>query len=82
MRIVMGSKVAPTGSCMKPLATRIHSAERFEPNATSQVTARCCPLDRRSQPNTIRPTKVDSMKNAINPSMASGAPKISPTKLE
>ena len=43
---------------------------------------RCCALDRRSQPNTMRPMKVDSMKKAMRPSMASGAPKVSPTKLE
>ena len=82
MRMVAGLNAAPCGSCMKLLATRIHSADRFEPSATSQVTARCWPLDRRCQPNTIKPTKVDSMKNAINPSIASGAPKMSPTKLE
>ena len=31
----------PTGCCMKELAIRIHSAERFEPIATSQMEARC-----------------------------------------
>ena len=82
MRMVSGLNQAPWGSCMKPLATRIQTAERFEPKATRKVTVRCCALLSRSQPKTIKPTKVDSMKKAIRPSIASGAPKISPTKPE
>ena len=48
--------------------------------------ARCRPGARRfgsrSQPKIHRPRKVDSRKNASSPSMASGAPKMSPTKRE
>ena len=47
--------------------------------ATSQVTVKCCTLLSLSQPKKNKPTKVDSRKNAIRPSMAKGAPKISPT---
>ena len=47
--------------------------------AMSTVTARCCVLDSRFQPKKKMPIKVDSRKNAISPSMASGAPKMSPT---
>ena len=43
------------------------------------VTSRCCWRDRRSQPKKNRPMKVDSRKKAISPSIASGAPKTSPT---
>ncbi|MNE11825.1 hypothetical protein D3C80_1045990 [compost metagenome] len=70
---------APTGFCIQPLAIRIHKADKLEPSATSQVTTRCCTLESRSQPKKNRPMKVDSRKNAIRPSMASGAPKMSPT---
>ena len=79
MRIVSGLNVAPTGFCIQPLAIRIHTAERFEPMATSQVTMRWPTFDSLPQPKKNRPTKVDSRKNAIRPSMASGAPKMSPT---
>jgi hypothetical protein len=61
------------------LAIRIHNAEKFEPMATHQVTARCPGLLRRSQPKKNSPMKVASRKNAIRPSMASGAPNTSPT---
>ena len=79
MRMVSGLNCAPTGFCIQPLAIRIHSADRLEPIATSQVTARWPSLLMRSQPKKNRPTKVDSRKNAIRPSIASGAPKMSPT---
>jgi hypothetical protein len=36
-------------------------------------------LESRSQPKKNNPIKVDSKKNAMSPSMASGTPKISPT---
>jgi hypothetical protein len=61
------------------LAIRIQSAEKFEPMATSQATTRCCTLLSLSQPKKNSPTKVASRKKAISPSMASGAPKMSPT---
>ena len=79
MRMVSGLKRAPTGCCIQPLAIRIHSADRLEPSATSQVTARWDTLDSLSQPKKKRPMKVASRKKAISPSMASGAPKTSPT---
>ncbi|CFM62388.1 Uncharacterised protein [Bordetella pertussis] len=79
MRMVSGLNIAPTGFCIQPLAIRIQSAEKLVPNATSQVTTRWPTLDRRFQPKKNRPTKVASRKNAIRPSSASGAPKISPT---
>ena len=44
--------------------------------------ARCRRLGRRSQPKIHRPRKVDSRKKASRPSIASGAPKTSPTKRE
>ena len=79
MRMVWKLKCAPTGCCIHALATRIHSAERFEPIATIQVTVRWPTFDSRFQPKKNSPTKVASRKNAINPSIASGAPKMSPT---
>ncbi len=59
MRMVCGLKRAPTGFCIQALAIRIHSADRLEPSATSQVTTRWPILDSRSQPKKNRPTKVD-----------------------
>jgi hypothetical protein len=47
--------------------------------ATSQATTRCCTFDRLSPPKKSKPTKVASRKKAIIPSMARGAPKMSPT---
>ena len=79
IRMVCGLNSAPTGFCIQPLAIRIQSAEKFEPRATAQVTSRCLTLDSRSQPKKKRPTRVASMKKAISPSRASGAPKMSPT---
>ena len=51
----------------------------LDSSAINQVTVKCCTLDRRPQPKKNRPMKVASRKNAIRPSMASGAPKMSPT---
>ena len=45
----------------------------------SHVTIKCPCLLKRSQPKKNSPTKVDSRKNAIKPSIASGAPNTSPT---
>ena len=50
--------------------------------AASQMVARCTPFPRRPQPKIQSPMKVDSRKKASSPSMASGAPKMSPTKRE
>ena len=76
---VSGLKCIPTGCCIQPFATRIQRAERLEPIATSQVESRCIFLLTLSQPKNITAKKVDSIKKAISPSMASGAPKMSPT---
>jgi hypothetical protein len=79
MRTVCGSKRAPTGLCIQPFAIRIQSAEKLAPMPTSQVTTRWPTLESRSHPKKKIPTKVASRKNAIKPSSASGAPKMSPT---
>jgi hypothetical protein len=79
MRIVSTLNTEPTGYCIQPLAIRIHSADRLLPIATSTVTTRCLTGESRSQPKKNSPTNVDSRKNAIRPSIASGVPKMSPT---
>ncbi len=58
------------------------AADSIDPAATIQMQARWIRLGRRSQPNSHRPRKVDSRKNAANPSMASGPPNTSPTNRE
>jgi hypothetical protein len=60
----------------------INTADSIEPNATSQIVARCTRLDNLSQPNSHNPRNVDSRKNAASPSIASGAPKMLPTSRE
>ncbi len=82
LRAVSGLKAMPTGFCIQPLATKIHKAERLAPMAVSHVAIRCVFLPTLFQPKNITAIKVDSMKNARIPSMASGAPKISPTNQE
>ena len=72
----------PIGCCMKEFAMRIQRAEMFEPIATSQIEARCAFFGSLSQPKIHRPRKVDSRKKARSASIASGAPKTSPTKRE
>ncbi len=62
MRMVSGLNTAPTGCCIQPLAIKIHSAERLEPIATSQVTVRWPSFGRRSQPKKKMPTKVEFQK--------------------
>ena len=57
-------------------------AESIEPMATAQIDARWTPRGNRLQPNTQMPRKVDSRKNAIRPSIASGAPNTPPTNRE
>ena len=52
------------------------------PIEASQMQARCSFFGSRSHPKIHRPRKVDSRKNANSPSIASGAPKMSPTKRE
>lgn len=72
----------PTGFCMNELAARMKYADRLVPIAAAQIAARCRRLGSRSQPKIHRPMNVDSRKNATRASMASGAPKMSPTKRE
>ena len=50
------------------------------PNPVSHVEAKWKPFDTLFQPKNITATKVDSMKKATMPSMANGAPKMSPTR--
>ncbi len=82
LRTVSRLKSHPTGYCIHELATRIHSAERLAPMAVSHVAVRWKPRLTLRQPKNITAMKVDSRKNARMPSMASGAPKMSPTKWE
>ena len=72
--------IYPTGCCMNALAARIKYAESSVPVAASQIDAKCNFFGKRSQPNIHIPKKVLSRKKASRPSIASGAPKISPTK--
>ena len=58
---------------------RIHTAEMVAPTMVSQEEARWKPLLTLPQPKNITAMKVDSMKKARMPSMARGAPKMSPT---
>ncbi len=57
-------------------------ADSWVPMATSQIEARCTFFGSRSQPKIHSPRKVDSRKKASSPSIASGAPKMSPTNFE
>ena len=79
IRIVSTLKTEPFGNCIQPLAIRIHMAEILVPRAMRNVQTQCPRRLSRFQPKKKRPAKVDSMKNATRASIASGAPKISPT---
>ena len=79
LRICAGSNSMPTGYCIHALAIRIHSAERDAPMAVSQVAARWKRGLTFFHPKNMTAMNVDSIKNANRPSMASGAPKMSPT---
>ena len=57
-------------------------AEIIVPTAVAQMQNRWTFGDSRPQPKIHRPMNVDSRKNAISASIASGAPKMSPTYLE
>ena len=57
-------------------------AESVAPMAAAQMVARCSRGERRSQPKIQSPRNVDSRKKATSASMASGAPKTSPTNRE
>ena len=67
---------------MKLLAARMKYALIVVPAAASQMVARCIRGQSMSRPKIHRPRNVDSRKKAISPSIASGAPKMSPTKRE
>ena len=79
LRAVSGLNSMPTGFCIHALATRIHQAEIVAPSPVSQVDARWKRLLTLSQPKNMTAINVASIKKAKIPSMASGAPKISPT---
>ena len=81
-RPVSGSTIAPTGCCIQELAARMKYADRLLAMATAQMHARWMRRESLSQPKIHRPRNVDSMKNAASASMASGAPKTSPTNRE
>ena len=68
-----------TGYCIHALAIRIQRAERVAPMIVSQVEAKWKRLLTLSQPKNITVIKVASIKNARIPSIARGAPKMSPT---
>src|ERR1017187_597173 len=57
-------------------------ADSTVPAATAQMVSRCTRRESLSQPKIHRPRNVDSRKKAIRPSIASGAPKMSPTSRE
>ena len=82
LRTVSGLNSQPTGHCIHALATRIHQAEMVAPSPVSHVEVRWKPRDTLFHPKYITATNVDSMKKATMPSMASGAPKMSPTNQE
>src|SRR5579859_3716009 len=72
----------PTGCCIHELATRMKYPDSAVPIAAIQMHAACTRCGSRSQPKIHSPRKVDSMKNASSASIASGAPKMSPTNRE
>ena len=82
LRAVSGLKAMPTGYCIHALATRIHQADMVAPKPVSQVDAKWKPLLTLFHPKNMTAMNVASMKKARMPSMASGAPKMSPTNHE
>ena len=60
----------------------MNAADRVAPMATTQIVSRWTRFGSTFQPNSHSPRNVDSRKNAARPSIASGAPKTSPTKRE
>ncbi len=67
---------------MNELALMMKNADMFTAIATIQMQARCTARGSRVQPKIHSPMKVDSKKKATRPSIASGAPKMSPTNRE
>ena len=78
-RTVSGLNSMPTGYCIQALAIRIQNADRVAPRNTNHVEARCIFLLTLFQPKNMMEINVASIKKAKIPSMARGAPKISPT---
>ena len=72
----------PTGCCMNEFAERMKYADRTVPMWTIHIVAACSFSGRRPHPKIHRPRNTDSRKNASSASMASGAPKMSPTNRE
>ena len=58
------------------------NADTMVPRLTTQIESVCTSGGSRLRPNSHNPMNVDSAKNASSPSMASGAPKMLPTKTE
>ena len=81
-RTVSGLNSHPTGYCIHALATRIHQADSVAPNPVSHVEARWKPGDTFFHPKNMTATNVLSRKKATIPSIARGAPKMSPTNHE
>ncbi|OPZ25673.1 MAG: hypothetical protein BWZ00_01799 [Bacteroidetes bacterium ADurb.BinA174] len=79
LRTVSGLNSMPIGYCIQALATKIQNADKVAPIVVSQVDAKCIFLLTRFHPKNIIEINVASIKKATIPSMASGAPKISPT---
>ena len=79
LRTVSGLKRIPAGYCIQALAINIQRADRVAPMIVSQVEAKWKRLLTLSQPKNITAIKVASIKKAKIPSMARGAPKMSPT---
>ena len=82
LRTVSGLNCMPTGCCIHALAMSIHKAETDAPITVIHVDVRWKPLLTLFQPKNITAINVASMKNATIPSIARGAPKISPTNHE
>ena len=78
-RPLTGLTTYPTGCCIQELAARMKYADRTVPVAAIQIVDRWTRFERRPHPKIHRPRNVDSRKKASRPSMASGAPKMSPT---
>ncbi|MPL74476.1 hypothetical protein SDC9_20288 [bioreactor metagenome] len=79
---VSGLNCIPVGNCIHAFATRIQRAERFVPMATKYVEIKWAFLLTLFHPKNITAKNVLSRKKASIPSIASGAPKISPTNQE
>ena len=78
-RTESGLNSIPTGYCIQAFATKIHKADSVAPIVVSQVEAKCAFLLTLFQPKNMMAINVASMKKATMPSIANGAPKMSPT---